>query len=182
MYRPVARALALLALLAPCVACDQTTKALAVSHLRGSPPSEWGGGLFRLVYAENPGAFLGMGRALPDDVRWLLFTVAVGALLLGLAVYVLKKALVRPAFVAMALMLAGGVGNYIDRVARPGGRVVDFAQLGVELPWGRLQTGIFNVADVHIVAGGMIMAWMAARRRPLEVEDEATERPAAPAA
>lgn len=168
MTRTLGRALALVALLAPCVACDQTTKAIAVEHLRGEPPISLGGGLLRLVYAENPGAFLGLGRALPEDVRWVLFTVAVGALLAGLVVYALRRALVGPAFVGLGLLIAGGVGNYLDRLARPGGRVVDFAQLGVDVPWGRLQTGVFNVADLYIVAGGVVLAWLSLRRRPLE--------------
>ena len=49
---------------------------------------------------------------------------------------------------AASLLVAGGVGNLIDRAAFAG-RVTDFVTVGV----GRLRTGIFNVADVLIVAG-----------------------------
>lgn len=166
----------LLALLAPSVACDQATKALAVTHLRGAPPLELlDAGVFaRLVYAENPGAFLGLGRALPDPVRTAVFSIGVLALLVGLAVVLVRGARSasehnaflrgRLAPLGLALILAGGVGNLIDRVARPGGRVVDFAQLGLRAPPLDLRTGVFNVADLYIVAGAGIMFVATVRR------------------
>lgn len=155
------RVLALLALLVPCVACDQATKAMAVADLKGSAGHVFFGGLVRLVYAENPGAFLGLGRGLPDGVRVALFSGIVAVALLAAAVFLSVKKLPRWAFVGGALMLAGGVGNLVDRVARPGHRVVDFAQVGV----GPVRTGVFNVADVHIMAGaGLFMAFTWRRR------------------
>src|SRR5262249_20571818 len=145
------RPLALLGLLVPCVACDQFTKVLAVDHLRGAGEVRVVDGMFRLIYAENPGAFLSLGANLPDGWRSGLFIFAASLLLLGVAVVVVRKKLALPVFVALALLVAGGVGNMIDRVLRPGGRVVDFAQLSV----GPLRTGIFNVADLQIVAGAV---------------------------
>jgi signal peptidase II len=47
----------------------------------------------------------------------------------------------------LALVVAGGVSNLADRVAR--GTVVDFLNVGV----GSIRTGIFNVADMAIMAG-----------------------------
>jgi signal peptidase II len=57
-------------------------------------------------------------------------------------------------------VLAGGGGNLIDRVAY-GGVVVDFLNLGI----GGLRTGIFNVADLQIVAGIVMLAWLSLRHR-----------------
>ena len=45
-------------------------------------------------------------------------------------------------------MLAGGIGNLIDRVFH-GGLVIDFLNMGI----GPVRTGIFNVADMAIMAG-----------------------------
>jgi signal peptidase II len=61
--------------------------------------------------------------------------------------------------VALALILAGGVGNLIDRIAY-GGIVVDYMNMG--LPWVSIRgweprTGIFNVADLAIVGGLVLM-------------------------
>lgn len=163
-----ARLLLLLAVLLPSVACDQATKALAVTHLKGASPLavELAPFSARLVYAENPGAFLGLGRALPDGVRLALLTVAVAVLLGVMAVVLVRRPMARATALGVALLIAGGVGNLIDRVARPGGRVVDFAQLGVHLGPLDARTGVFNVADLAIVGGAVAFALGTFRRRP----------------
>lgn len=56
-------------------------------------------------------------------------------------------------FAAAALLLAGALGNLIDRV-RCDGLVIDFMNLGL----GPVRTGIFNVADVAITAGAVCLA------------------------
>ena len=50
------------------------------------------------------------------------------------------------------LLLAGAVGNLIDRI-RLDGLVIDFLNLGI----GPLRTGIFNVADMAIMAGAVLL-------------------------
>ena len=61
-------------------------------------------------------------------------------------------------------MLAGGVGNLVDRVRE--GYVVDFLNMGI----GPVRTGIFNVADVCIVVGMALLAWATYRqaRKPVD--------------
>lgn len=167
--------LALLALLLPSVACDQATKALAVAHLKGAGRINVVDSMFTLVYAENPGAFLGLGRSLPDQWRWLVFTVAVAVILFAVAFVMLRKKLAPVAFVGVGMLVAGGVGNLVDRIARPGGRVVDFAQLSLgnaSVGGMRVQTGVFNVADVQIMGGAALVVISSWRRRK---EDEAAE-------
>ncbi len=53
-------------------------------------------------------------------------------------------------FVSLTLILAGGVGNLIDRVTNDG-LVTDFLNIGV----GAFRTGIFNVADVAVMTGAL---------------------------
>jgi signal peptidase II len=53
----------------------------------------------------------------------------------------------------------GGIGNLLDRVFYDG-RVIDFMNLGI----GRLRTGIFNVADVYITIGILLLAFHAVQR------------------
>ena len=53
---------------------------------------------------------------------------------------------------AFSLVAAGGIGNLIDRIFRQG-RVVDFMNMGITVNQFPLRTGIFNVADVAIMAG-----------------------------
>ncbi|HCF58885.1 MAG TPA: signal peptidase II [Myxococcales bacterium] len=149
------RALLLAPLLLTLIGCDQATKDLAQRELLGQGPSIFLGGLFKLVYVENPGAFLGLGNSLGPQLRFWLFVVGVGvALVAGLLTLLLRKELSWGGLVVGALIVAGGFGNLIDRIANEG-RVVDFMQLGL----GSLRTGIFNVADVLLMLGVALMAW-----------------------
>ena len=54
--------------------------------------------------------------------------------------------------IAFVLLFGGGVSNLIDRLIN-NGRVVDFVSIGI----GPLRTGIFNVADVYIMAGVLLI-------------------------
>ena len=129
---------------------DQLSKRVARQRLIGLPGREYAGGLLRIEYAENPGAFLSLGANLPDNLRFVIFTVFVIALLIGLAVFAWRMSDDTPMLVvvAIALVIGGGVSNLIDRLINDG-RVVDFMQLS----WGPLHTGVFNVADVAIMFG-----------------------------
>ncbi|MGI5861920.1 MAG: signal peptidase II [Myxococcales bacterium] len=149
------RALLLAPLLLTLVGCDQATKELAQRELMGQGPSLFLGGLFKLVYVENPGAFLGLGNSLGPQLRFWIFVVGVGvALVAGVFVLLLRKELSWSGLIVGALIVAGGFGNLIDRIFNEG-RVVDFMQLGV----GPVRTGVFNVADVLLVVGIALMAW-----------------------
>jgi signal peptidase II len=105
----------------------------------------------RLEYAENPGAFLNFGATLSHEWRFWIFTVAISIFLLLLAVQIWRRPWNLPVTVAASLILGGGIGNIIDRVAR--GNVIDFLNLGI----GNVRTGIFNIADVAIMAGVLLL-------------------------
>jgi signal peptidase II len=129
---------------------DQYTKHLARSLRRAIEL-----GPLMLTYTENRGAFLSLGANLPADVRAWLFNGVVAVGLAALAVYV-----ARHPDVPLALVLAGGVGNLIDRL-RFEGRVTDFLYLHA----GPLHTGVFNVADMAITLG---VVWMGVRALVLQ--------------
>ena len=57
------------------VGCDQATKQLAAQQLRGTPPISFMHDIVRLHYAENRGAFLGLGNTLSPEMRFWLLTV-----------------------------------------------------------------------------------------------------------
>jgi signal peptidase II len=142
------------------VGCDQATKALAREALASSPPVWLLGGAVRFQYAENPGAFLSLGAGLSPQWRFLLGVVVSGAALVALAVFVARSAhLSVGQRCGLGLVVAGGLGNLLDRLANDG-RVVDFVSLGI----GSLRTGIFNFADVAITAG-VLAAMVAGLKR-----------------
>lgn len=154
-----ARLLLGLLILGAGVGADQAAKRLAVERLRGTPPVSLLADTVRLQYAENTGAFLGLGKTLSARQRFWTFTVATAALLAGLGIFLaLHWDTHRLSFVALALVLAGGAGNLLDRLFHDG-RVIDFLNLGI----GPLRTGIFNVADVGITVG-VLLLWIGSLR------------------
>jgi signal peptidase II len=58
------------------------------------------------------------------------------------------------------MMVGGGLSNWFDRLVNEG-RVVDFMNLGI----GSFRTGIFNVADVAIMAGAAVMVFGSSERK-----------------
>ncbi|HOK08090.1 MAG TPA: signal peptidase II [Candidatus Hydrogenedens sp.] len=141
---------------------DQVTKVAAIKYLKGKPsihfPSSWTpNDLFRLTYTENTGAFLSLGSQLPESLRFWLFTVmntVVLAILLFLIFY--KQNLPHITMISFSLIISGGVGNIIDRIFRDG-RVIDFMNIGIGFGSWSLRTGIFNVADLAIVFGLILL-------------------------
>ncbi|MBM3290917.1 MAG: signal peptidase II [Candidatus Hydrogenedentes bacterium] len=137
-----------------CVGCDQATKYIAVEKIKPAGRIEVAGPLFAFQYAENEGAFLSLGATMSKPARFWIFTVFTSFVLVALAYYVFMGAgLLLPDIVAIALLLAGGIGNMIDRVAN-NGIVVDFMVMEV---WGPIRTGVFNIADVAVMAGVFLM-------------------------
>lgn len=135
-------------LLLATVGLDRITKVIARDRLESAPPISLFGGIVRLDYVENPGAFLGLGSGLSETTRFWIFSVLVGGFLIGLFLYVLiNRRLSVIEVAAFSLILGGGLGNLIDRVLYD--YVIDFLVVGI----GRLRTGVFNVADLAITAG-----------------------------
>ena len=143
-----------------CVGCDQATKAVAKEYLPRNQVMSFAHDILRLEYAENRGAFLSIGATLTEKSRAVIFTLGVGALVIGIMGYLLfAPALSRSSTIALALIAGGGLSNLGDRIAY-GGYVVDFLNVGV----GSLRTGIFNVADMAIMAGVIYIVATAQKR------------------
>ena len=140
-------------LLAATAGCDRVTKHYAVTNLAGMPGQSYLGDTIRLDYYENTGGFLSAGADWQPQTRTVVFQLANGAFLLGTLILALRYQWSRWASAGLILFIAGGLSNLIDRVAI--GTVIDFMNVGI----GPLRTGIFNVADVAIMAGvGLLIA------------------------
>lgn len=134
-------------------ALDQLTKFWSVNNLMGKSPIIFFNGLFQFVYAENPGAFLGLGGGWSRELRVLVFAIIVFLGLGGMLWYLVKKEKLKINLYAYTFILAGGVGNLWDRVFHEDGHVIDFMLIEI---WGPLRTGVFNIADVLIVTGVLL--------------------------
>jgi signal peptidase II len=129
------------------IGCDRVTKRLATETLAGSPDRSFLADTVRVAYAENAGGFLSFGAGWSDRGRMGVFVVATGALLVAMAAAIMRARWDGWALLGATLFLAGGASNWIDRVLH--GRVVDFLNVGI----GPVRTGVFNVADMAIMAG-----------------------------
>lgn len=139
----------ILGLLFATVGCDQATKHIARDVLQNNTTFSFLGDMIRFQHAENPGAFLSFGAAMSGPMRFAIFTGLVLAFL-AWAAYKLfrdRASMNWAAILGWTLVLAGGLGNVIDRIVKS--TVTDFVMVGV----GPLKTGVFNVADMAIMGG-----------------------------
>jgi signal peptidase II len=131
------------------VGCDHATKGLAESHLRDQEPVDVVSGVVELRYVQNHGSAFGVDRVLPPPARTpaILLGVLLGV---GALLVMWRRHARRPSWqqVAFAMILAGAVGNLLDRIFR--GYVVDFIHVQ---HWP-----VFNVADVCIFVGVALLA------------------------
>ena len=147
------RVLVFAAVLLCSAGCDHLTKQLASGRLADVTVVSLAADTVRLELHHNLGGFLSLGTELPRGVRNLLFIAIVPLGLLLACVLALRRAtLTGWSVVGLGLVAGGGVANWLDRVAH-GGAVTDFVSLGL----GPLRSGIFNVADVWVVAGALLL-------------------------
>ena len=134
---------ALLVAVVMLVGCDHATKYAAKTELEATAPRQLISSVLDLRYVENRDVAFNLLAAVPPVVRSPLL-LALGALaIVALAVLLMRSRAATSERVALALLLAGAAGNYLDRVLR--GYVVDF----IHVPhWP-----VFKVAVALIVAG-----------------------------
>ncbi|MBR4961618.1 MAG: signal peptidase II [Clostridia bacterium] len=130
------------------VALDQWTKYLAVAHLKDIDTLPLIEDILHLTYLENRGAAFGMLA----NHRWvfmILSTVSIVLLLVWIFRDAPKSRWVRT---AAAMIIGGGIGNMIDRVAL--GYVVDFIDVRA------IDFYVFNTADSFVCVGcAMVFVW-----------------------
>lgn len=122
---------------------DQFSKFLVISFLELGDSFALIPGFFRITYTENPGAAFGILAYRTNF--FLIITLILLFIIVVLLIKVDKKYYLLK--VGLALQLGGALGNFVDRIRT--GYVVDFFDFAF---WP-----IFNVADVAIVAGVVIL-------------------------
>jgi signal peptidase II len=147
------RGVLLCLLLAATAGCDRVTKHFAVTALAGAPHQSFLADTIRLQYHENPGAFLAMGATWSPAARAGIFQFGNALFLAAAGFLAARYRWSLAARCGLVLFLAGGLSNLTDRLAI--GSVIDFLNIGI----GPLRTGIFNVADVAILAGVAMVLW-----------------------
>lgn len=128
-------------------------------------------GFFNLAYVKNTGAAFGFGQGGPEWFRQVFFLGLPVAFCIYVA-YMLYKSLTGPLYasVAYALIIAGAVGNLIDRFAL--GFVVDMFMFFWQKEENHFH--VFNVADSCITVAAFILIYdyiQTSRAKKLEVKE-----------
>lgn len=125
------------------VALDQLVKFLVRANIDLGEGVPFLPHILQLTYVKNTGAAF----SLFEEHTWILTLVSLAASIL-LAVLLIKKVFPHPfAMVCLSVVLAGAVGNLIDRAFL--GYVTDMFQTLF------MNFAVFNVADICVVAGGI---------------------------
>ena len=139
--------------LAISVVLDQITKAVARATLQPSLPVSVLNNFIRLDYVENTGAFMGMSANWPSAVRFTILIIVAALIVVILLSFTVRSRLLNMAqLIGMSLIVAGGLGNLIDRIFR-NGSVTGFVSVGLPT----IRTGMFNLAHVLVVVGAAVL-------------------------
>ncbi|MFN4945959.1 MAG: signal peptidase II, partial [Chryseotalea sp.] len=150
--KQILRTLVILTILSSNIGCDQISKNIVRQRINYNEQIGLINNYLTLTKIENTGAFLSVGQSLPAPIKILLLTI-LPLIVLGLAfIYLLtKKNLSNLTIIGICFIVGGGVGNIYDRVIY--GSVTDFLHIDFVI----FQTGIFNMADVSIMTGTLLV-------------------------
>ncbi len=135
------------------VIIDQATKALVAQYVPLFGSVSVIPGFFKIAPIRNKGAIFGLfSQARATGVTSLLTAAQLVAF--GLVIYYFLKtpAAQKITKIGLTLILAGAVGNLIDRLAR--GYVLDFIEWHIK----QFYWPTFNVADSCITIGALVLA------------------------
>ncbi len=131
-----------------CVVLDQLTKLLCVNNIALGDSITVIPGVLDFTYIQNRGAAFGS----LTNARWV-FMIASVVMIVVITCYVIsnRKTMSYPTVITLSLIIGGGIGNMIDRIAL--GYVIDFVDVKF-LPFWKW---IFNVADSFVCIGAFLL-------------------------
>lgn len=143
------------------IAIDQISKVWVRVNIAKGSTSEIIGDVFTLHHVENEGAFLGMGSELNGTLRVILLLILPIAVLAFVLRYILKdKTLDNLSLFSFSAIIGGGIANVFDRIVF--GKVTDFWHIDFG---GVFRTGIFNLADLFVTTGMIILVIASLRNK-----------------
>ena len=145
---------------------DQISKILVRANINPTEQIQLIGEYFIMMNVENEGAFLGMGSELNESLRIILLLI-LPIIVLGFVLrYIIKdKTLDNWSLFAFSSIIGGGIANVFDRIAY--GSVTDFFYVKLT---DLLRTGIFNMADLSVTTGMIILVIISFRKKKEIVE------------
>ncbi len=154
----------LFAIILGVIAFDQITKWLAVIYLMGEPSFPLWKDVLHFTYVENTGMAFGMLK----DQRWVFMVFSTVAIVALFIYYIKFRPKSRWMQVAVAMIIGGGIGNMIDRIAL--GYVIDFIDFTL------IDFAVFNVADSFVCVGAGILIFCLFLEMLEEMKTEKAEK------
>lgn len=134
------------------ISCDQVSKHYVRNNFSYHDAIRLVSNHVTFTKVENTGAFLSLGADMSRPLKFILLEFLPVAFLVGGLVYmVMKSKLDQLTLTGLCFVIGGGAGNLFDRLYY--GSVTDFMHIDFVI----FQTGVFNMADVSIVVGLMIL-------------------------
>ena len=134
-----------LLVIAALVAIDQIIKVAVVNRFAAGGSMDILFGLIRIRYVENTGA------AFSSMQNQTVFLTIFTAVVIVMFIFLLMTKKIKPGFIywCVAVIIAGGAGNFVDRVAR--GFVVDYIEPTF------VNFAVFNFADCCVTVGAALL-------------------------
>jgi signal peptidase II len=163
--KKIFRTLIILTIVITNISCDQISKAVVrknIAYHENIEVIKSHSLLFLLTKVENKGAFLSFGDDFPQSIKNLIFMFLPLLALTFALIFLLKNNKINKlSVVGLCFVIGGGIGNIYDRILY--GSVTDFLYLDLAV----FQTGIFNLADVSVMLGVLLMIIESFRKQVL---------------
>ncbi len=152
MSSKILKTLFIAAIIVVNIGCDQVSKTLVRQHLDYNEDIKLINNHFTLTKVENTGAFLSLGASMSLPFKWVFLNgLPLLALTFGVVYLFTKTNMSKIIRFGLSCVIGGGIGNLYDRLLY--GSVTDFLHIDFIL----FQTGIFNLADVSIMIGAIVL-------------------------
>jgi len=149
--KDIIRIILILLVITANIGCDQFSKKIVKRSVLPYETIRVLNDHLTVTRVENSGAFLSAGDAMSKTSKQIFLTlIPIIAMVLGL-VYLFLKPVSGNMLIGLCFVIGGGVGNLFDRIMY--GSVTDFLFVKV----GIFETGIFNLADVSIMTGMLLI-------------------------
>ncbi len=165
---PLTRIILILALIFLNISCDQISKHLVREKIDPNERIQVIKHNLILTKVENSGAAYSWGSNLnPIAKKIILQIIPAVVLVILLGMLLLKNEYSKEVIFGFCFIVGGGIGNIFDRIVH--GSVTDFMYVDL----GFFDTEIFNMADVSIVFGTLIVITFSFfdKRKKTELEE-----------
>ncbi|MBT7851247.1 MAG: signal peptidase II [Flavobacteriaceae bacterium] len=150
------------------IGLDQISKGIVREQVVPGSRTELIGTQLQLMNVENSGAFLSLGSDSNPTVK-LIFLLILPVIVLGIVLYYVltNKALDNLSVTGLSCIAGGGIANLYDRFLY--GSVTDFLYIDLG---GVFKTGIFNIADLSVTTGMILLLLCSFLDRPSKTIEE----------